>query len=606
MDCDAALAGCWGWHTRRVVGHKYLHMSIEQPPSSSRNPEAPQSPAGPEAPWWGRIGLLWGLFVPLCVAAQTLLLPIGPNDFWYHARAGRFIVEHSSIPTRNLFTQSPPWVSPDTPFHFQSWISEAGFFVLLRAGGLSAIVWARTFCLALAFALVAASAWQRARAISQRSGSTMSWDSAAKIAAGAGLWALAMSNNNFDARPQMFSVPLFAAWSLLLWRWRFVTPSERRKYLCALWIVLALWVNVHGAFVTAILLSGAYAVGATLDAWRLKSSEASRQAREVARDAWILLSGSLLAACLNPRGVGIFAYVRQLATLQSNQKYIQEWQAPEFSLEEWNSMVFYIAPLAALALALLAQRRARAAKASASASTWARPGAVSLAEWAVAALLLAMALRDKRSILWFALWFAPLWASLWAAAVNSRARKASASPAPRAVQVVNAMLALGLCASLGLCAPSIKAAFPWPAAFRARFAPTPQGEFPRGFGADPALLLDRATPVEAVAWLLKNPSRHRLWHDMVFGSYLMWAADGRIVPMSDPRVELYPDAFWDDYARLSAGPPDAPQVLARRGFSDALLDRKLQAPLIQRLLGSGRWKIVFSSPPAFLLRQQRR
>ncbi len=580
-------------------------MSIQNPESRIARAEQREE----RVPWWGRIGLLWLLFVPLCVGAQTLLSPLGPNDFWYHARAGRFIVEHGLVPRENLFTQSPPWVWPSTPFYFQSWISEAAFFVLLRSGGLSAVLWARTACFILALGLIAVASWQRARGVALLSaGALLNWDGAAKIAAGAGLWALAMSNNNMDARPQMFSVPLFALWSLLLWRWRLVDSSTRRKYLLVLWAVLALWVNVHGAFFTALLITGAYATGATLDVLRLRAAQARGAAREVARGAWILLAGSVVAACLNPRGAAIFAYVQHLATLRAGQKYIDEWQPPDFSIQEWNSVVFYCAPLALLAMALVVHRKA-ARSASSTSRAWAVLDVVSGAEWMVALGLLTMALRDKRSILWFALWFAPLWASLWAAAraegcsATPNILGASASSGTRGLHIVNAVLALGLCAGLGLCAPGLKATYAWPSDFRARFSPTPLGVFPLGFSADPPLLLDRTTPVEAVAWLLKHPSRQKLWHDMVFGSYIMWAADGRIVPMSDPRIELYPDEFWDDYAHLGAGPPEAPQVLEARGFSDALLDRKLQAGLIRRLLASKRWKIAFSSPPAVLLRK---
>ncbi len=91
---------------------------------------------------------------------------------------------------------------------------------------------------------------------------------------------------------------------------------------------------------------------------------------------------------------------------------------------------------------------------------------------------------------------------------------------------------------------------------------------------------------------------------MGFGSYLMWAAEGQITPMCDPRVELYPDAFWDDYARLSRGSKDAAQVLEARGFSDALLDRKIQAPLARRLVGSGRWSVIRRWDSAILLRKK--
>ena len=49
-------------------------------------------------PWWGRISTLWLLFVPLCITIYSLMLPLGPNDFWYHARAGRVIAETGRIP----------------------------------------------------------------------------------------------------------------------------------------------------------------------------------------------------------------------------------------------------------------------------------------------------------------------------------------------------------------------------------------------------------------------------------------------------------------------------------------------------------------------------
>ncbi len=143
---------------------KYLRlvMKIEHTAPGARGPVAPVA----EAAWWGRIGFLWLLLVPLCVGVQTLLLPIGPNDFWYHARAGRFIVENGFIPRENLFTQSEPWVTRATPFLYQSWIAEILLFVLLRAGSLSAIIWARSACMVLAFGLLAlagcsARAWFR-------------------------------------------------------------------------------------------------------------------------------------------------------------------------------------------------------------------------------------------------------------------------------------------------------------------------------------------------------------------------------------------------------------------------------------------------------------
>ena len=118
-------------------------------------------------PWWGHISLLWLLFVPLCVAIYTLLLPIGPNDFWYHARAGMQIAQTGQIPTVNGFSSSPPHVSPQTPYHFQSWISEWLIYRTLESFGLSGIIIERTLCMALAWAILTWAALRRARRVVQ-------------------------------------------------------------------------------------------------------------------------------------------------------------------------------------------------------------------------------------------------------------------------------------------------------------------------------------------------------------------------------------------------------------------------------------------------------
>ena len=44
------------------------------------------------------------MFTPLCVALYALCLPISPNDFWYHARAGSITATTGHIPTTNLFS----------------------------------------------------------------------------------------------------------------------------------------------------------------------------------------------------------------------------------------------------------------------------------------------------------------------------------------------------------------------------------------------------------------------------------------------------------------------------------------------------------------------
>jgi hypothetical protein len=374
-------------------------------------------------------------------------------------------------------------------------------------------------------------------------------------------------------------------------------------------LLIGLWANTHGAFATALVLLGTVLVGEI--AYKVLCRAVSRPPAliqfwgEPLARTHLLQSGgilllSLLAVCVNPRGVGIFPYVYKLATNQTGQKYIQEWQAPEFALAEWHSVVFYLSIPFLGALLWLAKRHVPDKKYFAS-----RPwpfigtGGMRAAELLVLLAVLTMALRDKRSIVWFALLAAPMWSACLMSVLSRRPAVSTAIP-PRSTWYINAALA-GLLISAALpLLPRFKAALDWPREFRQRFAPTPVGAFPQGFGADPPLLLDRATPVEAAAYLKTHPPEGKLFHDMVFGSYLMWALDGVLLPMSDPRIELYPDTFWDDYAKLMAGPPDAPARLHAGGYSAALLERKEQAVLIKRLETAG-WRRVFQRGPAVYL-----
>ncbi len=561
--------------------------------AASSQPTAAQT----EIHWWGRIDLLWWLFVPLCVVWYALLLPMGPNDLWYHARAGREIVALGHIPNINTFSDSPPWVTPQTPYFFQSWLSDWLLFQILRAWGLSGVTIARALLLGATWCILLIASLRRVGRIAPHIDGTR----AARIVCGGAMWAFLMSCNNFDTRPQMFSLPFFGIWTLFIFEWPFLTRVSRGRWLIGLSVLMAIWVNLHGAFFTGLILLGILASGELVT--RLLVSRANwvwLGSALNARAIWGIVGAVALAACVNLRGPGIYLYVRDLATNQTGQKYIQEWQAPDWSLAEWNSLIFGIAPICVLLLVIYGNLTRHKVQGKylqdeltqqmheldrQILNRWGVRGS----ELLIALALLIMALRDKRAILWFGLFFAPLWSALYTAtftaeraAIHIRSTQSHVAVS-KGAQIFNAILALILCASLILALPQFKAQFDWPPEFRARFAPTPSENFPRGFAGDAPLLMDRSTPVEAVQWLRAHRTSGRVWHDMGFGSYIMWAMATELRPMADPRVELYPSEFWEDYARLSAGATDAPQVLAARGFSCALLDPHSQQLLIKRL-----------------------
>ncbi|HEY0076912.1 MAG TPA: hypothetical protein VGB77_22700 [Abditibacteriaceae bacterium] len=551
-------------------------------------------------PWWGRISLLWLMFMPLCVAIYSLCLPISPNDFWYHARAGSVTATTGHIPTQNLFSTGVPL---DTPYFNQGWIAHWAFYKILGSGGLDWIAVFRSACMAFAYALIAWAAFRRARRVAhaQLSGQESPAqlleieNSAAHVAALAALLTFLMSALNMDVRPQTFSFPLFAFFTFAVYEWPF-NDRARPILMLLLGVALALWSNLHGAFLTALIALWMVCVGEWIHAARHLTFFGAVLST-TARYQLLALAGLCsLTAMINPRGAGIYHYAFGLAGNYTSQKFIAEWQRPSFL--EWNSDVFFIAPF--LLAYLIYKSAPRADK-------WlCAPCGVRAGEILALLALVAMGFRNVRAIVWFALFFAPAFSGAFMAAFVSaklKAQKAIPEPTP-AVYAMNAVMAFLLLFLIVPALPWIKPELPLPPAYQARFAPTPQGKFPLGFADDPPLLIENTTPVEAIDFLRKHPPRGKLYNEMVFGSYLMWALYPKTLPNADPRIELYPDEYWKKYLEFNNNPRNAGAVLTREGYSDALLNPKLQEPLVEELSRTPGWKkYAFKSGPAILFRR---
>ena len=564
-------------------------------------------PSSAAVPFWGRISFLWLLLVPIICAIYTLLLPIAPNDFWYNVRAGAQIVQSGSIPTTALFTTSVP---AGTPYYYQSWLAQIALFQTLKIGGLSGIILLRTFCLTIAFSILVFTAWRRAWRLNNRAARPLNDTTLARTVALSTLLSFMLAASNMDIRPQTFSVTLFAIWTFCVFEWPFANRKARAMITAFLAALMVVWANTHGAFFTGLLILAmlffAECLHFLLSRKHSKTNAVFGEKPSFTRlgSLGIALALCVAAALFNPRGAMIFFYVFQLAGLKAGQKFIQEWQSP--SWDQWYGALFFVSLLALFALAGVLLKDTRL---SFQRETKPVLGVLGLraGETSALALMAILALRDIRSIIWFGILLAPALTSMATRLLLNRAKsstatssKATPAPPPKSIQIINAIIALLFIFSCIPFLPLLKSNLGLPPEYSSHFAPNPQGEFPVGFSSQPKLLLDRDTPVEAVEYLRKNPPRGCVWNDMVFGSYLTWAGYPRILPHCDPRVEMYPLAFWEEYGRLIDGPPDAARTLKSQNFSAALLHRKDERGLIMQLKKSG-WRVVSNHREAVLL-----
>jgi len=286
-------------------------------------------------------------------------------DFWWHLKAGQYIIESRSIPHVDPFSftrAGEQWIAHE-------WLSEVIMYSVFHAGG-----WIGLFLL-FGTTITAALGICYKRC-----------EGKPFIAALAVFLVAAASSPLFGFRPQMFTL-LFA--SLFIALLDGYTYHGRRRVIWLLPLLMLFWVNLHAGFALGPALILLFVAMAFLD-------------REWKKIGPLLLIFAICVAVipLNPNGFRMFSYPFETLSASSMQNFIQEWLSPDF-----HQLRFL--PLAALIIATFS--------AMALSPTRPRPGEL----FALSALTFA-ALRSGRHIPIFAIFAAPLFAKYFAQWINSQ------------------------------------------------------------------------------------------------------------------------------------------------------------------------------------------
>lgn len=472
------------------------------------------------------------------------LLPIVPNDFWWHMAIGRDIARSGAVPRVDMYSWS---VAPATPFFYQSWLSELLFFRVYELGGMPAIVFMRNLLTVLALAVLALGA-------RLRSGS---WRLAGLAVAGV----TATTVNNLTVRPQTFSWLLFALFSTILIAYRL--GHLRRRGLLWLPVLMIPWANLHGAFIIGFILVTLTAIGETA---RLIGNQAGGEARARVRALWGVTVLVLLATIVNPRGLGVFDYVRKLMTDLPSQDLIVEWQP--VSITSLVGLCFAATLITSIALWL----RERSA-----------PNVTDLLIWAA---LLWLAVGGVRYVLWFAMFGWPLIAGLLGKSHN---RPAERRRRPEPMRMVNTVLAGALLLLPLSVQPPWKALWSLPPVFAGLGSSVPDGAY-----------MSPSTPMQAVDWLREHPlpPDARLFNDLAFGSYIIWALPETQVYV-DPRIELFPLDEWLRYKRITAACRYNDE-LSGLGVTHLMLSRTAEDQMIAALETDRSWQQIYADPQVII------
>jgi hypothetical protein len=495
---------------------------------------------------------VWLAAALILIALRPLLTPIPPFDFWWHLATGRAIVAQGAIPTVDSFS----YTQSGQPFFNQGWLAELLMYGLFQLGGLPLILIAQSLSITLAYGLLL-------RLCIIRTG-RLRFSVALLL-----LTTFPLSFANWVVRPQSYTFLIFVGFLTILTEYRL----GRNNRLWLLPPLMALWVNMHGAFVLGLALIGVTFLGEVLK-WRPTTDD--RRPTDSPQDIssspvlgrvpsrWfsvlrpLALWGALtvLATLINPRGLGVLSYIRNLLGSNSVTQLVEEWAPPTIRDAGGGGLIFFLFLIGCGIVLIYARRRP------------------DLTDMLLFGAFFWLALGATRNIVWFGFVATPLIAVQAATLLPApAARRSPGAP------VLNALLIGLLCLLLLIGLPWLKPAL-----------------LPPSIGS----LLSEDTPVAAVEHLRAGPMHPRhLFHSEGFGSYLIWAAPEQPV-FIDTRIELYPYSQWLDYINLGQANNTA-MLLRKYDIDGLLLNKQRQSALVTAMRADPGWAVQYEDDQAIYL-----
>lgn len=426
---------------------------------------------------------------------------------------------------------------PAAPWFAWEWLTDVIYALLFQAAGLKGIVLlAGAMIATIATVILRYTVWRGANPL---------------VAAFTTLACVGASSMHFLARPHLFTMLLLP---VCLW----IVEADRRKRTAWLWALVpitALWTNLHGGFVIFLAC-----VGLLVLAYVIEAALGKPWGREIRR------YGALLGACsaaslVNPYGIQLHVHIWQYLRADWIRDIVQEFQAPTFRSE--GQLQFEALLLAGLiATGYLLRRRMFAE-----------------ALWVV--FLAHSSLTSVRHAPLYAMVAAPLIAGLISDGWRGAVAGAKKSAAARILYQMGADVAAGF-----------RRTSLWPALLVLGLAATGAPlQWPRDFPSltFPAAMVERHTDLIASGRLL-TPDQ--------WGDYIIYHLYPRQKVYVDGRSDFYGQQIGQEYLQLLNASYGWRQILARRGFTVALLP--VNWPLASILKLDPGWRVVGDDGQAVL------
>ena len=507
-----------------------------------------------------RIEHLWLSLPVVFVVWVGFLRQLPLLDFWWHLKVGEILVTSRSIPRTDLFS----FTAAGQPFVLQNWLAEILYYVVYRMGGLPLLVALNTALLVAALVPVYHLCWEATHHL--------------RLSV---FCAFLVNLSLFifgNTRPQVFSFACFAVFYWVLTGYR----HQQRDFLWTLPPLIALWANLHGAFVVGLGLIGLF-LGCETVRRLARGPQSDTLSLPELRKLGLILVLTALATLVNPETYRVYTYVWTVLRDPGSQLRVVEWQAPP--INQLEGVLIFHGPFF-LALLVLLSARSR----------------LVLTELALFVGFAILALTARRNGIWFVLIAAPLVArSLptldgsgvlrglrrfrYIEALAWRVEYWKEAPVPPRyglnVLIASLMLVVTVLVS------------PW---VRPHLSAERLGN----------RLWEAQTPVGAMDYIEQQGLRGNIFHPQIYGDYLIWRLWPQQRSFVDGRTHVFAWSLIQDYL-LTFEDRHWQERVARYDIRYLLLSKDTQASrVIDDARASPDWQVLYEDEVSILFEKVQR
>jgi hypothetical protein len=488
------------------------------------------SGGAPRAVWLRRLdAVAWAAL--LALAALLAIQDIRSDDYWWHLRTGRLIVDTGAVTRVDPYTYTVPgarWID----IH---WLFQVGLWGLYSVGGHAAVIWGKLLLVCAMLGALAPIGWRPARP----------W-----LSIGALAWLLLLAANRFEPRPEIASFALLSGVLFLLDR--FERTGDRGVY--AIVPLQLLWANLHGLFAVGLAVCAIEWTGELLRP--LRSPREPLRVPRVRRLAAVTLL-SAATSLANPNGLdGALYPLAQLGMVNSPGQragfgaMINELM-PALDMLTPLSLCLFLG-LAALSLGALA-------------ANWRRMRPADLLLWLA---FFYLALGAVRNVVLFAIVATPLLVRNLNQALDRRSGRAPAHAWAGIAVTLLVLIAAGDVA-------------------RGRFKDRIGGYRSIGFG-----VMEGLNPIAAAEWIARVRPPAPIAHWLGDGDYLIWRLWPDYRVMLDGRLEVFGAEGLQQFEVRE--PAQFRALDARFHFGSVLLNHRVAfSNLVAWLYASPFWRIAY-------------